>query len=80
MAMLHNLTKTEQTAAHLREELRKGRWTGLMPGRRSLARELGAGVSHNIVKSALDLLDAEKSCYPAFLTLDSACPHFACAS
>jgi len=58
MSMLQNLTKAEQTAAHLREELRKGRWTGLMPGGRSLARELG--VSHNIVKSALDLLEAEK--------------------
>ncbi len=62
MAMLQNLTKSEQTAAHLREELRKGRWTGLMPGRRTLARELG--VSHNIVKAALDLLEAEKILVP----------------
>jgi len=62
MAILQNLTKTEQTAAHLREELGKGRWTGFMPGRRTLARELG--VSHNIVKAALDLLEAEKILVP----------------
>jgi DNA-binding LacI/PurR family transcriptional regulator/DNA-binding transcriptional regulator YhcF (GntR family) len=48
---------TEQAAAHLREELRKGRWTGLMPGRRVLARDLG--VSQSTVQGALDLLEAE---------------------
>jgi LacI family transcriptional regulator len=48
---------TEQAAAHLHEELRKGRWVGLMPGRRVLARELG--VSHSTVQGALDLLEAE---------------------
>jgi DNA-binding FadR family transcriptional regulator len=48
---------TEQAAAYLREEVRKGRWVGLMPGRRVLARELG--VSHSTVQGALDLLEAE---------------------
>jgi LacI family transcriptional regulator len=48
---------TEQAAAYLRVELRKGRWAGLMPGRRVLARELG--VSHSTVQGALDLLEAE---------------------
>jgi DNA-binding LacI/PurR family transcriptional regulator len=47
----------EQAAAHLRGELRRGRWRGLMPGRRVLARELG--VSHSTVQGALDLLEAE---------------------
>ena len=47
----------EQAAAHLREELGKGRWVGLMPGRRVLARELE--VSHSTVQGALDLLEAE---------------------
>lgn len=62
MPTLQTSSRTEQTAAHLREELRKGRWTGLMPGRRSLARELG--VSHNTVKAALDILEAEKILAP----------------
>ncbi len=57
MSSLKTRTVTEQAAAHLRSELRKGRWTGLMPGRRTLARELG--VSHNTVQEALNLLEAE---------------------
>lgn len=48
---------TEQAAAHLRGELRKARWTELMPGRRVLARELG--VSQSTVQGALDTLEAE---------------------
>lgn len=48
---------TEQAAAHLREELRQGRWSGTMPGRRVLARDLG--VSHSTVQGALDLLEKE---------------------
>ncbi len=48
---------TEQAAAHLREELGKGRWVGLMPGRRVLSRDLG--VSHSTVQGALDILEAE---------------------
>ncbi len=62
MATLKTSTVTEQTAAHLREELRKGRWSGLMPGRHQLARELG--VSHNTVQAALDMLEAEQLLLP----------------
>lgn len=58
MRTLKTRTKAEQAAAHLREELRKGRWTGFIPGRHTLARELG--VSHNTVQAALDLLETEK--------------------
>lgn len=48
---------TEQAATHLREELRKGRWVGLMPGRRMLSQTLG--VSQNTVQGALDILVTE---------------------
>ena len=37
------LTAAQQVAAHLREELERGRWTGLMPGSDRLAAELGVG-------------------------------------
>ena len=62
MAVLKTSRVTEQAAAHLREELRKGRWVGLMPGRRVLARELG--VSHSTVQGALELLEAERVLLP----------------
>jgi DNA-binding LacI/PurR family transcriptional regulator len=35
----------EQIAAHLREELGRGRWSGTMPGRIELARQLGVGIT-----------------------------------
>lgn len=54
---MKTLSVAEQAAAHLRGELRKGRWTELMPGRRVLARDMG--VSHSTVQGALDLLEAE---------------------
>jgi DNA-binding transcriptional ArsR family regulator len=57
MSGLKTSSVTEQAATHLREELRKGRWSGLMPGRRVLARDLG--VSHSTVQGALDLLEKE---------------------
>lgn len=47
----------EQVAAHLREGLLQGRWSGLLPGRQRLARELG--VSGKIVEAALGLLELE---------------------
>ncbi len=59
MSALRLARVTEQAAAHLREELGKGRWMGLMPGRRVLARELG--VSQSTVQGALDILEAEGS-------------------
>jgi len=46
---------TEQVAAHLSEELRRGRWKGEMPGRNQLVKELG--VSGNTVELALQQLE-----------------------
>lgn len=48
---------TEQVAAHLGEELRRGRWKGAMPGRNQLVKELG--VSGRTVELALQLLEKE---------------------
>ena len=45
----------EQVAAHLREGLLQGRWSGVMPGKNRLARELG--VSGKIVVAALGQLE-----------------------
>lgn len=47
----------EQTAAHLREGFRAGRWSGKLPGVLRLADELV--VSKQIVREALSLLEAE---------------------
>ena len=47
----------EQTATHLREGFRSGRWSGHLPGVLSLASELG--VSKDTVRDALHLLEAE---------------------
>ena len=46
-----------QVAAHLREGLSQGRWSGTLPGRQRLAVELG--VSGKIVEAALVLLERE---------------------
>ncbi|MFN4872365.1 MAG: GntR family transcriptional regulator, partial [Akkermansiaceae bacterium] len=51
------LNTAEQIANHLREELMRGRWTGMMPGQFRLAEELGA--SRNAVEAALRLLEHE---------------------
>lgn len=51
------LNTAEQIANHLREELMRGRWTGMMPGQFRLAKELGA--SRNAVEAALRLLEHE---------------------
>jgi len=45
---------TEQVAAHLSEELRRGRWMGEMPGRDQLVKELG--VSGRTVELAAEKL------------------------
>ena len=55
--MLNPSTITEQVAAHLREELSRGRWTGLMPGRDRLVAELG--VNGRMIEKALVLLEQE---------------------
>lgn len=48
---------TEQVVQVLRDGLRQGRWRGSMPGRITLAAELG--VNHKTVKAALKLLEDE---------------------
>lgn len=55
--MLHTSTISEQVAAHLREELSRGRWTGLMPGRDRLVAELG--VNGRTIEKALEMLEQE---------------------
>lgn len=55
--MLNTSTITEQVAAHLREELSRGRWTGLMPGRDRLVAELGA--NGRTIEKALAMLERE---------------------
>ena len=39
MKRLHRLSLSEQTAAHLRDGLREGRWRGQLPGEVALAAE-----------------------------------------
>lgn len=50
-------TLQQQVAAHLREELAKGRWTGTMPGRTQLINELD--VSGRTIEIALQQLEKE---------------------
>jgi DNA-binding LacI/PurR family transcriptional regulator len=50
-------TITEQVAAHLREQIRRGRWKTSMPGKDRLARELE--VSPRTVQRALKVLEGE---------------------
>jgi hypothetical protein len=50
-------TITEQVAAHLREELLRGRWSGEMPGQKQLAKLLG--VSGKTVELAFVLLEKD---------------------
>lgn len=57
METLKVSTIAEQVTEHLRGELEKGRWTGLMPGRDRLARELG--VNRKTVEAALVRLEGE---------------------
>lgn len=51
------LSPSEQVAGHLREELLRGRWSGLMPGGPALARELG--IDGKTVWAALGQLEEE---------------------
>ena len=43
---------TEQVAAYLGEELRRGRWKGAMPGRNQLVRELGRAWAIRLFREA----------------------------
>ena len=54
---LHRLSIAEQTAAHLREGLRAGRWRGQLPGVVRLAAELG--VSTHTLRAALRAVEGE---------------------
>lgn len=55
--MLKTSSIAVQVAAHLREELGRGRWAGLMPGRDRLAKELG--VNGGTIERALGQLEKE---------------------
>ena len=57
MAIIRILSAVEQVAALLREELRRGHWSGLMPGVDWLAADLG--VSRKTMDAALQLLEKE---------------------
>lgn len=56
------LSLVQITAEHLREGFRRGRWSGLLPGVRTLARELE--VSKDTVRDALRQLEADGSLQP----------------
>lgn len=57
MGMIVIATAAEQVAAHLRAELLRGMWQGVMPGGDKLAAELGIG--SNTAEAALALLEKE---------------------
>lgn len=62
MAQLVFMSKIEQVAAHLEEELLRGRWTLEIPGREELASDLG--VNSKTVESALRLLETRNVLIP----------------
>lgn len=57
MSMLRRLSVVEQISGHLRDELGRGRWSGIMPGAIHLAAELAA--SSKTTEAALRLLETE---------------------
>jgi DNA-binding LacI/PurR family transcriptional regulator/DNA-binding transcriptional regulator YhcF (GntR family) len=57
MAFVKFSSVTDQVTSHLRDELRRGRWEGTMPGRNQLVRDLG--VSSKTVELALAQLEKE---------------------
>jgi DNA-binding LacI/PurR family transcriptional regulator len=57
MSQFRVLSASEQVAGHLRDELRRGTWTGVMPGEDRLMARLGAG--RNTIQAALGLLEQE---------------------
>jgi DNA-binding LacI/PurR family transcriptional regulator/biotin operon repressor len=57
MSQIRFLSKIEQVAAHLQQELLEGKWQKVIPGRKELA--LSLGVSHKTIESALQQLEAE---------------------
>lgn len=57
MRPVHRLSLVEQTAAHLREGIRSGRWSGQLPGVLRLATTLD--VSKDTVRAALRIIEQE---------------------
>lgn len=57
MAELTTLSVAEQVATHLREEILRGRWSGTVPGRGELAKQLG--MNPTTLETALRLLEKE---------------------
>ena len=57
MAEFRYRSKTEQVVEYLREEMTRGHWGGLMPGRPALAEELG--IDGKTVEAALRILERE---------------------
>lgn len=57
MSSIRVLNAAEQVANHLREQLAKGVWTGKMPGRAEIARELGIG--RMTADAALEILEKQ---------------------
>ncbi len=57
MQPIRRQSVVEQTASHLREGFRSGRWSGYLPGVIHLASELG--VSKNTLREVLHQLEAE---------------------
>lgn len=57
MPLLRPLSASEQAAAHLRAEMERGHWSGMMPGVNKLATELG--VNRKTVQAALRQLEHE---------------------
>ncbi|MCH7226352.1 substrate-binding domain-containing protein [Haloferula sp. A504] len=57
MRKLQILTASEQVAAHLRQEILRGIWTGTMPGEDRLVARLGVG--RDTLKTAVKLLEQE---------------------
>jgi len=57
MTQFHFMSKIEQVAAHLHEELMRGRWIQQIPGREELALELG--VNSKTVEGALRYLETK---------------------
>ncbi|MFU8892362.1 MAG: substrate-binding domain-containing protein [Luteolibacter sp.] len=55
MSKFEVLTAAEQVAKHLREEIARGTWTGMMPGEDRLMARLGVG--RNTIKTALKRLE-----------------------
>ncbi len=57
MLFLRPLSASEQVAAHLRGELKRGHWRGMMPGANQLTAQLG--VNHKTIEAALKQLEHE---------------------